>query len=625
MLLCLASVPLGLLSFPPFDHWYLAYVALVPLGLGIVLCRSRRWAMLGAYVAGVVFWAIGVYWLTWVTLLGYVAAVAYLGTYWLAAGAVLRAARPSTASTRRWPMWLVVPIIWVALEYLREFVISGFPWLLLAHSQHTLTTLIQVSDLTGQYGLSFFVAMVNGLVIDLVLWRLSAKARPCAALEEAGTSGISGDETRRAGTIVAGGVSPRCAAGIPGAPKRRHLLAQARISGLPVFGFIVTFASAIFLLGYGYFRLHQDAQSPGPRVGVVQQSYPISLFHQYADCDDIYAAFLASSEELVGKKCDLVVWPETMLPAPNMEPEYWFGLNPDMKDPRDPSKPCFSPAVQEMIACYQAYLRRMDELLAKLGCPLLVGGTMPARGFKSEERLYENAAMLFDRDCPASTSAAASDPTAPCELRLIDWYGKMHLVPFGEYVPWRRSFPWAFSLLRQFVPPAMAQLEPGRRATVFRFGPQRQWSLAAPICYEGAFARVCRHLATDRPGKLSLLVNISNDGWFVYQGADGSVTPSFELDQHLAQYQFRAVENRVPVVRAVNCGISGYIDSNGRVVEVLQRAGQSRMVCGTMVAQVLVDGRVSPYSLSGDIFAQADSLVGAGLIVLLWRNRKRGS
>jgi apolipoprotein N-acyltransferase len=304
-----------------------------------------------------------------------------------------------------------------------------------------------------------------------------------------------------------------------------------------------------------------------------------------------------------------------------MDPDHWMPLDPAMRDPADPQKPYFSPGAQERIADFQRYLRAMDGLLSALKCPLLAGGSMPARGADVRERLYENAAVLFTQDGGFGSPGGAT--TAACRLNLAAWYGKMHLVPFSEYVPCRRSWPWMFNVLRQFVPAAMAQLEPGHRPVVFHLHhADKSWTFAAPICYEGVFARVCRELSYAEGAKVNLLINLSNDGWFVYQGQQGTWA-SAELEQHLAQYKFRAIENRVGVVRAVNCGVSGSIDSNGRLVDVVQRDGQRQMVCGTMVAQVLVDSRVSPYSWTGDLFAQADSLAAMVVIGVLWRKRKR--
>ena len=169
----LASVVLLSLSFTPFDLWPLAYFALVPWLAALYARRGTARAVVYSWLAGVVFWAINCYWLWWITLAGYAATVLYLSLYWLAAGAVLRA-----AMRKRWPMWLTLPVVWVALEYARAYVISGFPWFFMAHSQWSVTTLIQVSDLTGQYGLSFALAMANGAIADAVLVFLGGKLQP---------------------------------------------------------------------------------------------------------------------------------------------------------------------------------------------------------------------------------------------------------------------------------------------------------------------------------------------------------------------------------------------------------------------------------------------------------------
>ena len=96
--------------------------------------------------------------------------------------------------------------------------------------------------------------------------------------------------------------------------------------------------------------------------------------------------------------------------------------------------------------------------------------------------------------------------------------------------------------------------------------------------------------------RVDFLLNISNDGWFGH---------SNELPQHLAICAFRAVENRVPIARAVNTGISGFIDSTGRIHDLVTVNGQShgRGITGHRTATLGIDGRHSLYSRSGDVFA----------------------
>jgi apolipoprotein N-acyltransferase len=191
--------------------------------------------------------------------------------------------------------------------------------------------------------------------------------------------------------------------------------------------------------------------------------------------------------------------------------------------------------------------------------------------------------------------------------------------------------------LREFVPPAMEQLEPGPSWTRFELvRPGGTWRLVSPICYEGTFADVCRAMVyADGEKAADIIANLSNDGWFIWQISDEWHHNSTEQAQHLSHYCFRAVENRTPVVRAVNTGISASIDSCGRIVAQVEHAGKRVMVPGTLLLdgraasgapgepahgpKVLVDSRTSWYSRLGDLFAVLICLVAAAVTGVLIR------
>jgi apolipoprotein N-acyltransferase len=132
-------------------------------------------------------------------------------------------------------------------------------------------------------------------------------------------------------------------------------------------------------------------------------------------------------------------------------------------------------------------------------------------------------------------------------------YDKMHLVPFGEYVPLYDVLP----IMKYFAPYEYDySVQPGTRQTHFSLG---RYSFGAAICYEDTDPFLARRLVTpdasERP--VDFIVNSSNDGWF---------KGSSEHEEHLAIARFRAVESRRPVIRAVNLGVSAVIDSNGSVL-----------------------------------------------------------
>ena len=551
-------------SFAPFNAWYFAYVALVPWVVILSCSTHRRWALLWAVATGLIFWALNLYWLWWITLEGYAASVAYLTMYWVVAAVAVRA-----AARRNWPMWIVLPAVWVALEYARNYVISGFPWFFLAHSQYARTRLIQIADLTGQYGVSFFVAMVNGALADLIAFRWWASEAATRSRRWTVAAGL-------AAVVVAGGA----------------------------------------ILVYGGWRLSQQTTRPGPVIGIVQQAFPITLFGRDASPEEIFDRHLRESRQLVGAGCDLVLWPETMLPS---------GMNAEFLDIDETS---LGPRGQEILSELRGQARQMGELSAALDCPILAGGSTLRRNptpiNEDDHWLIGNSTLWFDRS-----------------ERPSGIYSKMHMVPFSEYVPFKSSWPWLHQTLRRFVPPVMEQLEPGDQPVTFSLERRGQrWSLASPICYEGTFADLCRDLVM-RDGRKAagVLANLSNDGWFVWRWRQGPWHGSTEHSQHMVQYCFRAVETRTPVIRSVNTGISASIDSCGRIAAVLTQGGMTELACGTLVLdgavdrqgdtpeghgpKVLVDDRVTVYSLVGDAFARGVCAAAVAMCLVPWRWKHR--
>jgi apolipoprotein N-acyltransferase len=177
--------------------------------------------------------------------------------------------------------------------------------------------------------------------------------------------------------------------------------------------------------------------------------------------------------------------------------------------------------------------------------------------------------------------------SAACVARNGDFlgrYDKMHLIPYGEYVPFSEAFPWMLRLT-----PLPRSAVPGSKPAAFKIGDV--W-VAPSICYESVLTHVIRGQVNSLKAEghePEVLVNVTNDGWF---------WGSSELDLHLVCSVFRAVECRKPFLVAANTGFSAWIDGNGRI----QRKGP-RHATGTLLAEVLLDRRTSWYLLHGDWFS----------------------
>jgi apolipoprotein N-acyltransferase len=211
-------------------------------------------------------------------------------------------------------------------------------------------------------------------------------------------------------------------------------------------------------------------------------------------------------------------------------------------------------------------------------------------------------ALTQDADAPYPyNSALLVQPGG----HLAGRFDKNYLLLFGEYIPFYESIPW----FKRWVPEA-SNLARGRDVTAFPVGPYR---VAPMICYEDIIPRFGRRLAALHP---QLFVNITNDAWF------GRTSEPW---QHLALAVFRAVEHRVDLVRAVNTGVSAFIDATGRVyrqsdaVDPELTPGQGPVTLLDEVAMVEAHGL---YGVLGDSFGYADALALAALAVVAWRRAR---
>jgi apolipoprotein N-acyltransferase len=174
-------------------------------------------------------------------------------------------------------------------------------------------------------------------------------------------------------------------------------------------------------------------------------------------------------------------------------------------------------------------------------------------------------------------------------------YDKMHLVPFGEYTPYKRLFFFAGNLLQN-----VGLLEPGTNRIVFATGGH---SYGTFICYESIFGdevRQFENLGAD------VLVNVSDDGWY------GDSSAAWE---HLNMVRMRAIENHRWILRATNTGVTAAIDPHGRVTVSVPRHIRTSLRAGFDYEHDLTF-----YAVHGDIFAYICALVtAAGLMWSLLR------
>ena len=321
------------------------------------------------------------------------------------------------------------------------------------------------------------------------------------------------------------------------------------VRNLLVAGLLVAAAVA-----YGAWRIPRVAGRSTVRVAVVQGNIPQDQKWDAAYQARIFERYTALTKTAAATHPDLIVWPETSVPG-------YFGVDEDV--------------TQWVLGLAQ-----------EVRHPLLVGAPVPTiEGFRVA---LKNVAALVDK-------------TGDIKAR----YAKVHLVPFGEYVPFDQALPWLRAIL-----PAIGAFTPGHEYTVFHLGSGRgdqdseqtlgpqpiahspELAFSVLICFEDLFPSLARRFV--QRGAQMLFV-ITNDAWF---------GPTAAAYQHAQASSFRAIELRVPVARAGNTGWSGCIDATGRwLVTVHDASGRELFISGTQTCEMAPsDAPGSLYLRWGDWF-----------------------
>jgi len=501
LILSLLTAILMAFAFPPFRTGCIGWFALLPYFMLLEDKRARE-AMRWSYLTGLFICIATLYWIGHVTQAGFIGAILIIPLYLTLYGLL------HTGLLRRFgaKAWILLPFVWLAIEYLQSRSELAFPWNYLGYTQSYYTPLIQYAEYTGVWGVSFWV-----MVMNVLIWQLYA------------------DRAQR---------------------RRRRILAAA--------------LAVLLLLPalHGGHMLLQEARGAGKPVVVAVLQGNVDPFEKWAaDSDEKnLAIYETMSRQAAAGHPDLIVWPETALP---------FYLRSETP-----------------------FLRRFEHLADSLGIPLLTG-SLDYHFASEKEYEYYNAAFLAE---PGKS--------------FLQAYRKMRLVPGSERIPYRDYFP--FNYLKNWLSDlalGVGDYARGQEYTVFECRHAgRPLRFSTPICYESAFPDLVRRFAA---GGAQFLCIITNDAWF------GKTSAPF---QHAQFAVFRAIENRMPIARCANTGISCYVDAFGRVT---QRSAlfQQASLCSTLN----VYRRSTLYTRRGDWFAWLCGFVAVAGIVVAEAARRRAA
>lgn len=472
------SGTLYFLSFPPANLYYLAWVALVPLIL-LINGRSMRFSFAAAFLAGLVANSGIFYWLYKMLLFNTgsvlqsaaatLALTVYLSLYF-GVWAMLISYTKLNLSVFRFSVF--ASCLWVALEYMRSYFLTGFPWALLGLSQAQCLPVCQISEFTGAYGVSFIIVFFSAGTAHFI--KTTKKFIP-------------------------------------------YLLLVSALLIFFLFGKILQINSAL-------------EGNPYVTVGVVQGN-----IDQYKKWDanyenEIKTVYAGLTAELSRSNPDIIIWPETAVPG-------------------------YLPVNMYLYEWVRGVVKQ-TKTYNLIGTP-----------YNNGDKDYFNAAVLFGP-----------------EGEILGVHKKTHLVPFGEYVPFRKALMPYFGILNT--------LGDFNRGVQFNVFPVKSILWAGTICSENFFGDTVRRFVLNGA---EVIVNQTNDAWFFKSAA---------AEQHFMMNVFRAIENRRPVVVSGNTGVSGVVNPEGRVLkrtELFERTA--------FISKISPARRLTFYTLFGDIFAQICILV----------------
>ena len=479
------------LSFPKFELWFL-----LPFSIALLIHLSVECGPVVPFISGLSANLLLLYWLVpTMTVYGnlsypfsiilYFILCLYLSLYWGLFGALLKIFHFRFSAFK----FLLIPLSWTSLEYLKGHVFTGFPWALAGYSLYEILPLVQIADITGVYGVSFLVLLWAELIYEIYT-----------------------------------------------------LLKHKTI--FPIIpSFLLTSVVTLFCWIYGIQRISfmknhfKDVEKK--KVSLVQGNFEQDIKWSPEYTDLTMNVYISLSEEAIKKGAEIIVWPETAVP---------FFYQHDRR-----------------------YKDRMKNTVLNSSSVLIFGS--PAYSREKGQILYHNRIYLINGKGEEF------------------YYDKLHLVPFGEYIPLKKIFKFA----KRFVS-AMGDMEPGKE---IRLLPYQGHLIGGYICYEAIFPELVRLF---KKKGAELFVNITNDAWF------GRTSAPY---QHISMAAFRSIENRVWTMRCANTGVSALITPYGEIknpTPIFKRA--------VVFGEVSFSNVKSFYTTYGDVFAWCCLIITLFFLIL---------
>jgi len=435
--LYLFSGAISVLAFSPFDLWWMSIVSLSLLLL-LLYAHKEDHAFKAGYFYGIGMFGVGTSWIfnslydygnaPWIAAV-IITFVGILVLSLFTAGVIKLYMYLSSRITNTISQVLIFACVWVLFEWLRSWILTGFPWLLMGHTlvDAPLTGIIPI---LGVFGGSTIIALIAAAVFQ---------------------------------ALIATG--------------------SDQIKWLVFIGILLGLNYPLNNISWTDKRTQESV-----RIAAVQANIPFEMKWDKSKRNEVYQTYV----DLTAQHWDsqIIIWPETAIPT------------------------FYRVANKDFIPLFEQQLKQNDvELIS--GVFTYEPGT---------ERVFNSLVTLGNE---------------------VQIYNKQHLVPFGEYLPFR----WVFQFFRNLVTIPMSDLSAGEGSSIVTL---KDIPVGVSICYEAAYGNEINHALPDA----QLLINVTNDAWF-----GDSLAPH----QHLQIARVRTLETGRYMVRAANTGISAIINHRGQI------------------------------------------------------------
>lgn len=433
--------------------------------------------------------------------------------------------------------WVVQWLLLCSFEYIKTLGFAGLSYGVTAYSQWKNIYFIQITDIIGVFGLNAVILLFSAIIYSFIQKYTDKKNYVTESENNLKEKNINLSKYIK---------------------NEKYIKLFSPVTTWIAFSIWIVIFAGIYI--YGFLSVKNYSSYKTTKVVAVQNNE-----NSWLDGIEVYTKNIQKLMSLtddaleLNPDIDLVVWPETSV-VPAITANYYSPVDKRRAD----------------------IINHLLNYIESKECEFIIGNGHQVIDSSGNKKLYNSALQFIP-----GVNVIPPEPSV---------YSKNKLVPFTEYFPYKRAFPWIYKLLRK---KGLLSWEKGFENTVFNIGEMKASSL---ICFEDTFTNIARNQYNNGS---RCFICISNDSW-------SKSIPC--QNQHLAIALFRSIENRVPSVRSTASGTTCIIDPNGKLTAKAPEFCEAYIVAEIPVLQS--NAKSTVYSKYGDYAAWIEIFAFVLLLII---------